>query len=134
YESLSYCWGDGGVKVPISLDGLRFEVTTNLHAALQRLRMYARTRRIWIDAICVNQRNIDERNEQVRLMRQIYTNTSRCFVWLGQFSEEKVKLGIEALTRLEHHRRADENSTKVDPAIVEAPWFSRVWVIQEITF
>ncbi|KAK0106269.1 hypothetical protein ONS96_003909 [Cadophora gregata f. sp. sojae] len=120
--------------------------------------MYAQKRRIWIDAICVNQSDIDERNEQVRLMRRIYTETSRCFVWLGQFSEEEVKLGIEALMRLEQHRRADEISTKVDPfaltksinrwirsspaieslealkALVESPWFSRVWVIQEITF
>ena len=60
YDTLSYCWVHGHVKVLIGVDGLRFEVIGNLHAALKRTG--ARTRRISIDVICVQQDKIEERD------------------------------------------------------------------------
>src|SRR4051812_42939730 len=54
YESLSYCWGQDAIKKTILLNGVVFEVTQNLHDALQRLRLLKSPRRLWIDDICVN--------------------------------------------------------------------------------
>jgi hypothetical protein len=43
--------------------------------------------RLWIDAICINQADLDERKQQVQLMRDVYSGASRVVVWL----REKVK-------------------------------------------
>jgi hypothetical protein len=61
YETLSYVWGDQKITQPIALEGYEFEVTINLHEALRRLRATAKTRIIWIDALCINQKDDDER-------------------------------------------------------------------------
>lgn len=38
---------------------------------------------LWVDVICVNQSDLDERNAQVQLMREIYSNATRVIIWLG---------------------------------------------------
>jgi len=76
YQALSYVWGDPKVTKPISLHGSIFSVTLNLHVALRRLRCAIDTRIIWIDALCINQRDIDERTQQVVLMSSIYQGCS----------------------------------------------------------
>jgi hypothetical protein len=55
YEALSYTWGDSNVTDDILCNGCRLRVTTNLKAALRRLRFAAKSRRLWIDAICIHQ-------------------------------------------------------------------------------
>lgn len=66
YEALSYTWGNLNEPQKIILDGDSFVVTDNLMAALQQLsqRRGASASLIWIDAICINQLSISERNEQ----------------------------------------------------------------------
>ncbi|KAK4494597.1 hypothetical protein PRZ48_013953 [Zasmidium cellare] len=78
FAALSYVWGS--IELPkrhIALSGSKFEVTLNLHNALTRLVRLVREdesfpRRVWIDAICIDQGNVDERNKQVPRMRYIY--------------------------------------------------------------
>src|SRR4051812_25210123 len=55
YQILSYVWGDPKISERILLPGCGFRVTTNLYAALRRLRLSNETRIIWIDALCINQ-------------------------------------------------------------------------------
>jgi Heterokaryon incompatibility protein (HET) len=62
------------------LNGLRFGVTENPHTALRWLRKETDKWRVWIDAICVNQEDIDERNQQVLLMRRIYETAEQGIV------------------------------------------------------
>jgi RimJ/RimL family protein N-acetyltransferase len=83
YTALSYCWGDPKVTKEIVLDGETFEVTTNLHDALQELRQRDH-RALWVDAICVNQRNIEERNQQLLRMSAIYRRAEITVAWLGR--------------------------------------------------
>lgn len=59
-------------------------MTPNLGAALRRLRYKEKWRLVWIDAICVNQEDLDERSQQVMLMRNIYSPARRVIVWLGE--------------------------------------------------
>ena len=64
YRALSYCWGDPNVTRPIHVNGHEVQATTNLHEALQELRRHGHIR-LWVDALCINQSDIDERNRQV---------------------------------------------------------------------
>src|SRR5689334_12420631 len=55
YEALSYVWGDPAIRQPITVDGQITQVTTNLASALRSLRHGETTRRLWADALCINQ-------------------------------------------------------------------------------
>jgi hypothetical protein len=93
YETLSYVWGDKKIKKPIALEGCYFEVTINLHGALRRLRATAETRIIWINALCINQKDNDERSQQVNLMGAIYEGCEQVLIWLGDSYEDKQTIG-----------------------------------------
>ena len=84
YEALSYVWGDLNVLTTISLDGGDFEVTTNLAGALLHLQPDAdKPRALWVDALCINQSDVPEKNEQVQFMGEVYKNARVVIVWLG---------------------------------------------------
>lgn len=87
YEALSYVWGDPTIKVPIMIEGKRLDVTPNLADALQHVRLGVSPRTMWIDAICIDQDNLEERGEQVRRMDMVYKSADRVVVWLGKYSE-----------------------------------------------
>jgi hypothetical protein len=89
YEALSYVWGDRCHPLTITVNGKIFQVTRNLYAALRRLRLPDQNRRIWIDAICIDQQNTDERSHQVQRMAQIYSAAVQVVVWLGDKMEER---------------------------------------------
>ncbi|KAH7400388.1 heterokaryon incompatibility protein-domain-containing protein [Cadophora sp. MPI-SDFR-AT-0126] len=83
YNALSYAWGDPKVTEPILLDGVLVHVTTNLAAALQHPALWHSQQYLWVDAICINQRDIKERGSQVSKMTEIYRNAEQVLVWLG---------------------------------------------------
>ncbi len=62
FEALSYVWGQAGDTFPITVDGATMWVTKNLHQALYQLRYPDKQRLLWIDALCINQSSIPERN------------------------------------------------------------------------
>jgi len=79
YEAISYTWADeSGDKSKcelIFLDSTPFPVTRNCEIALKRVRRIISKRCIWIDAVCINRTNDDERGHQVRLMPWIYSKS-----------------------------------------------------------
>jgi hypothetical protein len=83
FEALSYVWGDPTVTRPIIFEGHSFNVTVNLFLALRRLRYEDKPRHLWIDALCINQDNIPEREHQISRMRDIYSGASRAVIWAG---------------------------------------------------
>ncbi|KAE9374144.1 HET-domain-containing protein, partial [Stipitochalara longipes BDJ] len=88
YEALSYVWGDSEARKPIMVNGKMFEVTENLFSALSHLQFADRPRSLWIDAICIDQENIKERNHQVASMGGIYRNCRKVLIWLGEKDNE----------------------------------------------
>ena len=93
YDALSYTWGTA-LKLEnlyhMSMDsaaldssGDIMEITQNLHGALVQLRDRVVRRRLWVDAVCIDQANIKERGEQVQIMRRIFTNATHVWIWLG---------------------------------------------------
>jgi hypothetical protein len=83
FEAFSYEWGGEATNKMIMLEGRRFPVRENLFTALQHLRSESEILWFWIDALCVNQIDFQERGHQVGLMEMIYTRADRVRVWLG---------------------------------------------------
>ena len=103
YEALSYVWGDPTNQVFILLGGTRFPVNRSLYGALLRLRREHTQRTLWIDAICINQQDVTERNTQASLMSSIYKTALGVIVWLGEESHldrRSMHLALEALEKL----------------------------------
>ena len=166
YEALSYVWGDPSITAPIQLrasprrspDGAdhipalsalsfteahstQWPVTTNLEAALRYLRHESEVRILWIDAICIDQSNVEEKNHQVPLMKSIYSNAEAVQVWLGPPTPGSA----DAIAILKHIGQGvllhkimlgdsligDDN---LEPVIelMERPWWTRTWVRQEV--
>lgn len=90
YRALSYMWGDESGRIPISLNGKRFSVAENLFRALCFLRRENFAGPFWIDAICINQDDIEEKNRQIRIMPHIYFRASEVLVWLGLYPKAQV--------------------------------------------
>src|SRR5579862_179067 len=91
YEAVSYTWGDSTDRRIIMIQcGPRIHgisVTANCESVIRKMRQQTGTRRIWIDAICIDQQNIPEKNLQVAMMGQIYQNASRVVVDIGDREE-----------------------------------------------
>jgi hypothetical protein len=85
FEALSYTWGIPNDTSDIILNGKPHPVTKNLELALRHLRYPDRERILWVDALCINQSDLLEKNQQVPQMKEIYCRGSqRVVVWLGQ--------------------------------------------------
>lgn len=190
FTPLSYTWGDASNKAKIYIDGRPLEVTAALHVALRRLRrldsnILASDAKIfelsraetptetfwWIDAICVNQQDLDERAHQVSLMTQLYRSAKLVNVWLGEKTETTATamrlvryigykpVGLEDERSWTYIRKPGQTHRPAGPgkphvklpiewivdsaeekatnyaaliALFSRPWFSRVWVRQEI--
>ena len=72
----------------VKLGGCRFDVGRNLYSALQHLRYEVEFRKLWFDALCIDQDNKYERGRQVRIMDQIYAKSSLALAWLGEADED----------------------------------------------
>ncbi|KIW03277.1 uncharacterized protein PV09_05493 [Verruconis gallopava] len=157
YQAISYCWGDANDKLEIYVDDKVLRVNRNLCAALRRLRSSNEVRLLWSDSVCINQEDKKEKASQVQMMRQIYEHASSTLVWLGP-GDSLTPWGFELIPRLIEagklreangderrltHLTAEERKTYGLPSqyelswrglfgIFELPYFSRVWIIQEV--
>ena len=140
FEALSYVWGDPNVTRPIRLDDREWYATINLEAGLRYLRSDSKDVVIWVDALCVDQSSIEERNSQILLMKTIYSNAERVKVWLGEptsGSDDALAI-LEQLgrsirfkdIRLKGKRLSEENARSLND-FISRPWWNRVWVQQE---
>jgi len=80
YNALSYVWGDPTVITPILVNGEVFHTTTNLAAALRLFRTKGMEELLWVDAICIDQGGVEEKNQQLPLMRDIYVKARKTLV------------------------------------------------------
>ncbi|VUC34388.1 unnamed protein product [Clonostachys rosea] len=90
YSALSYCWGapletvEMMVSSNLGSDKRTFDINPTVDLALRRLRGSDEVLNIWIDSICINQENYEERSRQVGLMRDIFSRAERVHIWLGE--------------------------------------------------
>jgi hypothetical protein len=100
YEALSYTWGSSANLETVYIDeSATLQIGQNLACALKHLRYFDKPRRMWIDAVCINQADLEERSAQVVRMKNIYQHSDRVVVWLGAESHNS-KLAISTLEYL----------------------------------
>jgi hypothetical protein len=142
YEAVSYTWGETTRMRSIYFNrGTRkLSVRPNCYNVLWRLRRVHRDRLLWIDAICINQDNLQERASQVRIMDRIYNCASTVLAVLSEPNTNSSALFEELATADEEVRRTGRcDRDRPGGAIVTLleelfrdPWFTRVWVLQEV--
>lgn len=108
----------------------------NLRAALLTLRHAASTRTMWVDAICINQDDIKERNHQVHIMKKIYSKAESVIVWLGPESKAS-RAAMDLIVECNQSASADlldyeEDSLRGLSDIFLRSWWKRIWIVQEV--
>ncbi|OCL06385.1 hypothetical protein AOQ84DRAFT_411134, partial [Glonium stellatum] len=163
YTALSYTWDDQNasqaallISAPpptrstftILINGHRFAVRRNLHLALLHLRSATHPLTLWVDAICINQKDLKERSHQVAIMAFVYNQAEVVISWLGA---KKYRDGNDLIDQMQEEWtsgktktfaawRAGEVGIKYsgNPSrdelnhIETNPYWSRIWVIQEV--
>jgi Heterokaryon incompatibility protein (HET) len=136
YTALSYVWGNDKDLLLITLNGyVDFPIIRNLYIALKYLRKEDEAVTLWVDALCINQKNTIEKNHQVKIMGEIYTKATHTCIWLGEGADDS-DLAMQLIRKLDgNNMRSPDNN--ISPSGLEAiaklqqrPWWSRVWVIQ----
>ncbi|KAE9371102.1 HET-domain-containing protein [Stipitochalara longipes BDJ] len=94
YEALSYTWGNPEKAHTISMNGHPFGITENVYTFLKRYRHETESRTLWIDGICINQSDDEEKTAQVKMMGDIYSAASRTVVWLGDCDSAKMAVDL----------------------------------------
>jgi hypothetical protein len=74
YYALSYTWGDAVYKWRVSIDGTELYIRENLWSFFQQQTFLEESDLIWIDALCIDQGNVNERNHQVTMMAEIFSH------------------------------------------------------------
>ncbi|KAN0122155.1 Heterokaryon incompatibility protein (HET) domain containing protein [Hyaloscypha variabilis] len=133
YKALSYCWGDANETKEIIVNGCSTKVTANLEAALRRLRVREPRTFLWIDALCINQASVKERDRQVLRMRDIYSKAESIIAWIG---EEDVSTASE-IAFLDSVAHGEEQVgwdmwSPCQQSILRRPYWRRTWIVQEI--
>ena len=154
YECVSYVWGNPEPVRSATINEQCVIIQKNLYDALRYIRSKTKTVVVWADAICINQSDVDEKSYQVAMMAEIYRQCSKVYIWLGL--PEPGSLTGNPFEFLEHFVRGDhyydlpgfrlDNSTgrwtwKENEAcsnllkdflqVIESPWWTRAWTVQE---
>ncbi|KAG8161348.1 hypothetical protein KVR01_009612 [Diaporthe batatas] len=146
FEALSYCWGDDTklYQIPIEtdqdFDTRSIPSTDSVATAMVFVPRSCSTRYIWIDQICINQEDDNEKGQQIALMGEIYSTATRVLVWLGpglDLGSDKTQTSV-CSAGLQPVIVDDLNADLEElmgsdglHALFNNNWFQRAWVVQE---
>ena len=157
YAAISYTWGAPLFPKVLYLPEGSLRITDNLHAALTAFRDKRQRRALWVDGVCIDQSDPHDKSRQVALMSEIYRKAQKVLGWLGGATPES-RSAIRCLRQLaapEELENTEESfkihlvpQTSNSPAevlrvskalescrldlIYGRPWFSRLWIVQEV--
>ena len=151
YTALSYVWGDPALVNTITCNGKPFAITKNLELALRHLRHSDVSILLWVDQLCINQDDFQEKSQQVVLMETIYKRAWSTLVWLGEEADNSSD-ALDTLLATKDALQYYPNGKSPDvedfkrlflPAsdspkwldlgkLMSRPWFQRIWIIQEV--
>ena len=152
YDAISYAWNNEIRNVPILCSGKVLTITASLHNALSTFSTLDQAKRIWADAICINQNDDAEKALQVPLMRQIYRNAYRVLVWLGSAGShtdrvmdsmlnlnlllskapDAMLISTQSLQKYDLPGTEDQLWHGIGELFAR-PWFQRLWIVQEVS-
>ncbi|KAH7378041.1 heterokaryon incompatibility protein-domain-containing protein [Cadophora sp. MPI-SDFR-AT-0126] len=115
----SYTWGTPYPRHHITIDSYSMSVNPALHIALSHLRYSNEPRILWVDALCINQEDLKEREEQVTQMRLVYSCARRVLAWLGE-EYESSDAAMSLLENIDMVDRKDFNTIVV--ALLQSAW------------
>jgi hypothetical protein len=150
YEALSYSWGEANATIPLHFLSGSILISVDLHEGIKQICTLIDPPRLWIDAICVNQKDVDEMAGQIPLMSEVYSRAARVLVWLGKSADDsdvvmdRMQPLLHHLCAVEDHTRYEEQHRKYGIPRFDDPywralglfwnrkWFHRLWIIQEV--
>jgi hypothetical protein len=150
YTALSYTWGPPVFDATIYCDGHAKVITRTLETALKNFRHPTDSVMLWVDQICINQGDLEEKKQQIPLMSRIYTRAFNTVVWLGEADGHDIVRTFDFLNditvRLQYANEVacPEGLTDVQlppgdsplwtdlVTFLSRPWFQRLWIIQEV--
>jgi hypothetical protein len=145
FEAISYVWGSPDFTECISIGDHRLAVTRSVFEILRGQQSFREARLLWVDSICINQQDTDEKSGQVQMMADIYGKARKVIVCLGDADDDfMVPLALSFIARGAQLRTdwpqqlSGMINQGVNPffgALVKLfrhPWFTRSWVIQEV--
>lgn len=164
YDALSWQWGSNRGNMSGNTIFIKDQngephlmlVRPNLLWALKRLRQLTQNRRLWVDFICINQADPEERAEQVTKMTEIYSAAESVHVWLGKsgyavhsgaqddFTDAELEIAVQHIDTLYNlddanhigsvdigmRNKADLHNLEPLFKLLKRGWFSRRWVVQ----
>lgn len=142
YVALSYVWGppskEGQDSQLILLDNIAIELRPNLGSAMRALRRLDQHIHIWIDALCINQHDEEEKDIQIPLMAKIYRLSDSVAVWLGETTSYG-KVAFSFANWITKHpdlvlHVAEQRLKVLITAffdMIRNPWFQRKWVVAD---
>ncbi|KAH7393736.1 heterokaryon incompatibility protein-domain-containing protein [Cadophora sp. MPI-SDFR-AT-0126] len=153
YDAISYTWGNPAETHGIIVNGKWLPTSANVWEIVQKLAPQENTGcvYIWIDFICINQKNNDEKNWQVDMMGKIYESAKQVVVFLGDSPNGDADLAIEQVEYLRSQLEEKKENVEDFRAQVDGPEFgnaspkwdafntlvnhkfwTRVWIVQEV--
>lgn len=132
YVALSYCWGDHSSTDYVIVNRMLRQVTTSLKTALSELRRRS-IATAWIDALCIDQNNPNEKTYQLSQMDSIYSRASKVIVWLGPAADNSglAMRYLKQKGRFHSHYVAYEARVAI-ATLLKRPYWRRAWIIQEV--
>ncbi|POS74144.1 HET domain-containing protein [Diaporthe helianthi] len=141
YSAVSYTWGDCELshQLLVRTDAQSWSclrITANVDSLLRHFRVPHKARLLWIDAICLNQKDETEKTQQIPLMGRIYNDAKRTRIWLGNDEVDKAQHAFSVIRDIgrEDQRKVTREELECLAEFFSRPWFTRRWVIQEAVF
>jgi len=141
YLALSYYWGPRSFRRPLNVSKHDYPIPENLFCALQRVRSWSQALYIWVDAVCINQHDVDERSLQVRTMLSKFQKARQVSVWLGECCGPSATAAGSLMSHGDDGLRRQieaccsahaQDLVKGVVELLERPWFRRIWIRQEV--
>ncbi|ETN45725.1 uncharacterized protein HMPREF1541_09558 [Cyphellophora europaea CBS 101466] len=133
YYALSYYWGAPGEELPIRVNGAKVLIRKTLHTFLTILQKRFGQLTVWLDVICINQRDKAEQSRQVSMMGDIYRRAQAVYAWLGD-SDTDSDYALNFIVDFASQSYEPHEWSKVLSYLQQLamrPYFSRTWIIPE---
>ncbi|CEI61042.1 hypothetical protein FVEN_g11402 [Fusarium venenatum] len=146
YEALSYTWADANSdaslcqRIFIGRGNRALPITSSCHQALRHLRQELESIFVWVDSVCINQSDLEERSYQVAMMDDVFSRANVVHAYVGEDELGNSRRGTNAVSLLQSivESTMPPGSELRDRARVtlgpffQRPYFSRLWVVQEV--
>lgn len=149
YEAVSYVWGDGKDRASVVVDDRLVDISASLDVLFRRLRRPDRTRRVWVDQLCIDQTDVAEKTAQIKVMGDIYARCTNCLIWMGTVPDSVSAADVEAMLQLlrymatpdlwdvPHCLSSREEFARIFGVLFLIhpdgnSWWKRIWTVQEL--